>query len=127
VIANHEGQASSLLADRIADLLFVAGSPTDARKFEQVRTVLADLQRGTIDRSLLTPNLDAYFSAEALADFKAGLAPLGTPAEVTFVWQGVRGGLATRVYRASYEKCALKIISRSAADGRFESFWVSAE
>jgi D-alanyl-D-alanine carboxypeptidase len=121
VLTNQDAAgASAMIARQIADLIFVAASPTDAEALARVKGVLEDLRRGTIDRSLLTSNGNAYFSDEALADVKSGLGKLGSPQEVTQVRQSLRGGLTTRVYRAVYKKKTLEIVTRAAPDGRFE-------
>jgi D-alanyl-D-alanine carboxypeptidase len=127
VLSNHEGSASGELADQIADQLFLTGSPADAEKLAQVRAIFLDLQSGTIDRSLLTPNANDYFSAEALGDFKASLGPLGPPKKFELKRQGVRGGLGTRVYRVAFDKQTLQIVTRAVPNGRLENYWVSVE
>jgi hypothetical protein len=115
------------MANRIADLLFLTDSPADAEKLAQVRTIFVDLQRGTINRSLLTPNANGYFSTEALDDFKAGLGPLGPPPKFELVRQGIRGGLVTRVYRVKFDKQTLQIVTRAMPDGHFEEYCINVE
>jgi len=127
VLTNHEGNAASTLADQIANLLFVTGSPADSEKLAQARAIFANLQQGTIDRSLLTPNANDYFSPEALGDFKASLGPLGPPQKFELKRQAIRGGLVTRVYRAVFDKRTLEIVTRAMPDGRFEQYRVTVE
>jgi D-alanyl-D-alanine carboxypeptidase len=128
VLTNQDASsAAGTLVQKIADLLFVAASPADSGKLAQVRAIFVDLQRGKIDRSLLSPNANAYFSAGALADFKASLGPLGSLKELEQKRQGLRGGLVTRVYRANLAKQTLEIVTRAMPDGRFEQYQVGVE
>jgi D-alanyl-D-alanine carboxypeptidase len=128
VMVNQDAStASGAIADGIAKVLFVSGSPQDSAKLVQVRAVLEGLQRGTIDRALLTPNADRYFDATALADFRASLGRLGRPKEVTLLRQGTRGGLITRVYTAQFAKQTVEIVTRSEPGGRFEQYMVRVE
>ena len=46
---------------------------------KQALAIYRDLQKGHIDRSLLAPNLNDYFDAQAVADFRDSLGPLGEP------------------------------------------------
>lgn len=128
VLANQDAAtAADTLAQRIADLLFVSASAADAGKLAQVRAILAGLQRGTIDRALLTPNANRYFSAGALADFQASLGPFGTPEELTQTRSGLRGGLVTRIYRARFASRTLEIVTRATPEGLFEQYQVRVE
>ncbi|MGH3629229.1 MAG: serine hydrolase domain-containing protein, partial [Sciscionella sp.] len=85
--------ASAQIASRIADALFSATDVATAHAVAQARTIFVGLQHGRIDRSVFTPNANAYFSAQAVADFASGLAPLGAPTEVTQTRQSLRGGM----------------------------------
>ena len=121
VLTNQDAaNAAAMIGREIAEAIFVSASPADAEALARIRGVLEGLRRGTIDRSLLTPNAIDYFSPEGLADMKASLGKLGSPKEVTQVRQSLRGGLTTRVYRAVYKKRTLEIVTRAAPDGRFE-------
>jgi len=127
VLTNQDAaEAAGAIAREIADLIFINASPADAGALARVSGILEGLRRGTIDRSLLTPNAIEYFSTEALADMKSSLGRLGPPKGVTQLRQGLRGGLTTRVYRAEYKKKTLAIVTRSAPDGRFEQFTVGS-
>ena len=80
VLTNQDASAAAQqISERIRDLLFLADSPDSARQLERARRVFAGLQHGTIDRTLLTDNGNAYFNAQALLDAKGSLAPLGAP------------------------------------------------
>ena len=47
------------------------------------RKSIAGCRKGHIDRSLLAPNLNDYFDAQTVADFRDSLAPLGEPLTFT--------------------------------------------
>ena len=70
-------EASSVMASRIANILFAGTDPPSV--VEQARRIFDDLQRGGVDRSMLTDNANAYFSEQAVKDFEESLKPLGPP------------------------------------------------
>src|SRR5262249_40136530 len=71
------------ISDAIARIIFEGKKPEEKRgggggskadaTLEQIRRVFLALQNGQIDRSLFTPNANAYFTTEALADFVSSL------------------------------------------------------
>src|SRR5262249_10540078 len=87
------------IASRISSILFApAESPTTA----VARKILEGLQKGQIDRTLFTPNANAYFSETALKDFGTSLGALGPIQEFEQIGQGLRGGMNLRRYRAKF-------------------------
>jgi len=120
--------ASSQIVVRIAEVLFRA-APGDREADEalaKVKTVFAGLQRGRIDRSLFTANANAYFSDEALADFAAGLGPLGAPQEFVQSNQSLRGGMTARSYRIRFAARTLRLNTFVMPDGKLEQYQISA-
>lgn len=106
-----------------------AGAVADAGYADKARRLFDGLRAGTLDRALLTGNANYYFTATALADFKASLAPLGEP--TGFAPAGVprpRGGFVARAYRVTYSGRVLAIstFTEPGENGRFEQFLVSA-
>ena len=79
---------------------------------------------GRIDRARFTPNANAYFSDEALRDFRDSLSPLGEPTSFTQLRKGLRGGMTVEVYRVVYPTRTLRIILRAYPDGKIEQFLV---
>ena len=59
------------------------GDASSRRPEKQALAIYRGLQKGQIDRSLLAPNLNDYFSAQTVADFRDSLAPLGEPLTFT--------------------------------------------
>lgn len=87
----------------IEDVIFApaAAAPvkTDAKADALVRTVLGQLAQGRIDRALLRPNLDFFFTDQVLADYKSSLAPLGEIKSLETLEAFERGGMYGWVYR----------------------------
>ena len=87
------------------------------------------LLRGQLDRKALTANANGYFTATALADYRASLAPLGPP--TSFVAIGtprLRGGFVNRNYRIVAGGRTLRLITYAepGAAGRWEQFIVTS-
>jgi D-alanyl-D-alanine carboxypeptidase len=118
------GGASGQLAARIAGVILATADTTDASAGEVARRVYDGLVRGTIDRSLLTPNADAFFTAEVLADYAASLGPLGAPAEFAATGSQLRGGLRIRWFRIRAGAMTLSLTMMTRPDGRIEQYIV---
>ncbi|MGA7613715.1 MAG: serine hydrolase domain-containing protein [Thermoanaerobaculia bacterium] len=115
--------ASSDIASKIAELLF---ETTDQKALEQAKAIFATLQKGAIDRSLLTANANAYFSDEGLRDFASSLGPLGKPESFTQQSQSLRGGMTLRRYTVKFPEKTLRITTFTLPDGKFEQYMVAA-
>jgi len=102
-VVRHDGEMSGFTSE-----------PADAGMLERMKAILEGLRKGRIDRTLLTANANAYFTEQALRDFRAGLERLGTVKEIQPLRQSLRGGLTTRVYRAFLGKKKLRIVTRAA-------------
>jgi len=128
VLTNQDAStAAGAISQALARLLF-ATQDANARAREAVALgIFQGLQRGTIDRSLLTADASAYFDAQALGDFASGLAPLGAPRSFTQVFQGERGGMMERVYRAVFEHQALRVWTYEMPDGKLEQYQVAPQ
>src|SRR5262249_30098186 len=66
-------EAAGQIASGIASIILADTSEKSAR--EMARRVYNGLAHGTIDRNLLTPDAQAYFSPQVLEDFAASLGP----------------------------------------------------
>jgi CubicO group peptidase (beta-lactamase class C family) len=125
VLTNMDAtDASTQIASKISSLLF-AGT-TDTAALERVKGIFAALQQGKIDRSLFTPNANAYFSDDALADFASSVGPLGTPQEFTQSAQSLRGGMTLRRYRIKFPQKTLRLTTFTMPDGKLEQYTVAA-
>ncbi len=114
--------ASGQIASKIAELIF---TPPGGKELEQAKQVFAGLQKGQIDRSLFTPNANAYFTETALRDFASSLGPLGQPTSFTQTRQGLRGGMTLRSYNAVFPKKTLRVWTFTMPDGKLEQFMVA--
>ena len=128
VLTNQDASsAAQQLSERIRDLLFLVDSPESARQLERARKIFTDLQHGTIERTLLTDNGNAYFNAQALLDAKASLAPLGAPTSFQQTLEHDRGGMRLRRFEIKFAQRTLILVARELPDGRFEQYQLRPE
>ena len=128
VLTNEDAtNASETIADDLSELLLVSDSPADAAAVADAKKIFADLQHGHIDASRLTDNAKSYFTAQALADFRTGLAPLGKPTKFELKKTSHRGGFITRRYDVTFPRKTLQAVIRSEPEGMIEQFTVSAK
>ena len=127
VLSNDESRATRLIADRIAATLFVVTDTAAATALSQARRIFAELQNGRIDRTLFTPNANAYFSREAVEDFATSLAPLGGPTEFVPVAYELRGGMSYRAFRIRAGTRTLLLTTRALADGSLEQYQINPD
>ena len=126
VFVNQDAvSAAGTMARRIGAALLTADDPSAAVKTTQARGILEGLQHGTIDRSLFTPNANAYFNPQAVADFAAGLGPLGTPQDFVQTGRQLRGGMVLRVYRATFAQRNLRVWTFEMPNGKLEQYQVA--
>jgi CubicO group peptidase (beta-lactamase class C family) len=120
--------ASSQLAGRIATLLFRATQSDNAAAaaLAQAKAIFEGLQRGRIDRVLFTSNANAYFTDAALADFAAGLGPLGPAQEFEQASQSLRGGMVARSFRIKCGARSLRLTTFAMPDGKLEQYQIAA-
>jgi D-alanyl-D-alanine carboxypeptidase len=123
-------EAATDIAKAVGDILMPAAANTAAGAGQdpttaQLPAVLAGLAKGEIDRSLFTANCNSFFSADAMADYKAELAPLGAVASVTRVKTNQRGGMTFDLYRVVFTGgTALLMDSYTLPDGKIEQLLV---
>jgi CubicO group peptidase (beta-lactamase class C family) len=121
--------ASSQIASRISTALFRAAGPDKEAEqaLTRAKAVFDGLQHGQIDRALFTPNANAYFTDAALADFAAGLGPLGAPQEFEQSGQSLRGGMTARSFRIKAGPKTLRLTTFTMTDGKLEQYQVASE
>jgi D-alanyl-D-alanine carboxypeptidase len=126
VLTNQDAApASGLIAEAIGRLLFTSEDADTQARTARARAVFDGLQHGTVDRSLLTPDANAYFSAQALVDFQSTLGPLGSPVAFVQTVQRLRGGMLGRVYRATFSGRMLRVWTYEMPDGKLEQYQVA--
>jgi CubicO group peptidase (beta-lactamase class C family) len=119
-------QDASGAANRILQLLapVVAGFASNSPVEQQALAIFKDLQQGKIDRSLLSPYLNDYFTAEAIEDFRSSLAPLGEPLSIQLRREELRGGMAFRAFTLVFPEQRLTLTTFTYPDGKLEQYLV---
>ena len=126
VLVNKDAsRATGQISDKLAALVFEQAQATEDAKTVQARAIFDGLQQGRLDRSLFTDNANYYFSEVAIADFKASLAPLGTPTGFEHKRHWLRGGMTGRSYEAKFTDRTLRIWTYEMPDGKLEQYLVA--
>jgi D-alanyl-D-alanine carboxypeptidase len=125
VLTNGEGTAAGAVARGIEELLFApAADPQAAPALERAKKLFTDLRSGVLDRSLITSDLSAYFTSEAVADFSSSLKPLGAPESFTAGTHEDRGGMTSRNYTVRTAARTLRISTFVTREGKFAQFLI---
>lgn len=114
--------AAASIARLVASMVVGVGGTAAER---QALDIFRGLQQGRIDRNLLAPNLSDYFTAEALADFKDSLAPLGEPLSFKQTSETLRGGMTFRAFQIVYPAKRLRVTTYTYPDGKLEQYLIS--
>jgi D-alanyl-D-alanine carboxypeptidase len=122
VLTNHMASGASQIARLVASAVVGNKNQTDAEK--QALAIYRGLQKGEIDRSLLAPNLDSYFSQQTVGDFKNSLAPLGEPLSLSQTAEELRGGMTFRSFYIQYPTRRLRLTTYTYPDGKLEQYLV---
>jgi D-alanyl-D-alanine carboxypeptidase len=124
VLTNQDAsEAASRIAARIEDAMFATrGANADADR--RVAAMLDELSRGELDRGRLTGNASAYFSREAIDEYKAALAAAGRVDKLEQMASGRRGGMTWRSYIATCASQTLTISVYETDDGKLEQFLI---
>jgi CubicO group peptidase (beta-lactamase class C family) len=120
VFTNNDWASPDDLVNRIA-FIVLPPNPAQAR----ARAVFAQFQQGAIDRSLFTDSGNSLLTAQALADLKSSLGPLGEPFLIQLDNDSKRGGMITRVWKILCRARRLKVVERGYPDGKLEQFLVT--
>jgi D-alanyl-D-alanine carboxypeptidase len=124
VLTNHMAGGAGDIAQLCAST--IAGQKR-ALEEEETLAMYRGLQRGELDRTKLAPNLDGYFDAQTVADFKNSLGPLGEPLTFHQTNTNLRGGMTFRSFRVVYPTRTLRITTYAYPDGKLEQFLVYPE
>jgi D-alanyl-D-alanine carboxypeptidase len=123
VLTNQDAApASSLIAYGIGRTLFSSEDADTQNRTARARAIFDGLQHGSIDRSVLTADASAYFSAQALTDFQSTLGPLGAPTAFVQTVQRERGGMLERIYRVTFAGRTLRVWTYETPDGKLEQY-----
>jgi CubicO group peptidase (beta-lactamase class C family) len=116
--------APGKIADRIANVIFPPPA-ADAAALAQARKIYDGLMNGTIDRTLLTPAANAFFTADVLSDYAKSLTPLGAPTEFVAGGEGPRGGMLIRSYRIRAGGVTMDLTTMTLPDGKIDQFIIA--
>jgi CubicO group peptidase (beta-lactamase class C family) len=123
VLTNQDAiGAASSIARLVASVVAGAGGTAPE---QQALDIFRGLQQGRIDRDLLAPNLSDYFTAEAVADFRESLAPLGEPLSFKQTGDALRGGMTFRSFQIVYPGKRLRLTTYTYPDGKLEQYLIS--
>jgi len=127
VLTNQDAaRAAGAIASGIGRVLFATQDSNTAVRVAQARRIFEGLQHGQIDRSLFTPDANAYFSDQAIRDFASSLAPLGAPTAFRQVSESLRGGMLERNFVAVFPGRTLSVWTYQMPDGSLEQYQVAA-
>ena len=118
------GSATGQIAQRISSVLFAPAETGRAAARDLARKIYDGLAKGTIDRSLFTPSLNAYFTQEVLADYATSLGPLGAPSDFTGGGESLRGGMTIRSYRIRAGSTTLSLTTMTLPDGKIDQYLI---
>jgi CubicO group peptidase (beta-lactamase class C family) len=123
--------AASKIGTQITALVLPAAVPAETASdavAEALPGILGGLAKGQIDRTKFTANCNAYFSAEAIADFQATLAPLGEVKSVYRTRTVLRGGMTLGGYRVVFANGTTLIMNTYTwPDGKIEQFLITGK
>ena len=125
VLTNQDAvSAASTIAHLIAQVL-IGNQLSLSPEEQEAYNIYRGLQQGTIDRKILSPNLNAYLSAQALADFKSSLAPLGEPTGFHLARSEQRGGMTFREFTITYPDQRLELTTYTYPNGMLEQYLIA--
>jgi D-alanyl-D-alanine carboxypeptidase len=125
VLTNQDAaDAAGDIGRQVATLLINQAAPTDQTRTAAARRTFDGLRQGKIDRALLTDNCNAYFSAQALADYAASLSALGAYTSFTPTGTQLRGGMIYRSFSVRFPARTVTVSIFEMPDGKIEQFLV---
>jgi CubicO group peptidase (beta-lactamase class C family) len=127
VLANQDTGAPGEIARGVASLLLATEDSAAPQKLELARKIFDGFQHGTIDRSLFTDDANSYLCEQALKDFAAGLAPLGTPQGFDQVDRTLANGMTLRTYRIKFAQKTLTAHTAEMPGGKLEQYLIEDE
>jgi CubicO group peptidase (beta-lactamase class C family) len=119
------GTASGPIARQIAKTLFHKQDAQTKMRTEQAKKIFMGLERGKINRSLFTHDTNAYFSKQAMKDFKSSLGPLGEPEHFFQTSESKRGGMIERNFRAVFPNRTLRVWTYQEPNGKLEQYQIA--
>jgi D-alanyl-D-alanine carboxypeptidase len=126
VFANEDGSpAPGSITDQIAKLLLTgAQDPQAERALQQARQIFDGLREGKIDRDLLTPDADAYFTPQVLEDASSSLKALGPLESLNQTGVELRGGMTYRHFQVKFKDRSLHLGTLTVPGGKLEQYLI---
>ena len=122
VLTNQDAvNAASIIAQFVAPVILDAHR--DAPE-QQAIDIYHGLLQGKIDRSLLAPNLNDYFTPETIGDFQQSLSPLGEPLIFHQERESLRGGMTFRIFEIVFPGKRLRLTTYTYPDGKLEQYLI---
>jgi D-alanyl-D-alanine carboxypeptidase len=122
VLTNQDASSAASAIAHLAAPVVAGYPPTEPER--QALAIFHDLQQGRMDRSQLAPNLNDYFTAEAVADFRESLAPLGEPLIFRQTSDDLRGGMTFRSFEIVYPGRRLRLTTYTYPNGKLEQYLI---
>ncbi len=134
VLTNQEAsEAAAEIAQAVAAIVMPAASSSNAQAADsgfaaKLKGILLGLEKGEIDRSLFTADCNDYFSADALADYKSSLLPLGAVMAVSAGRSSLRGGMTFGSWTVTFANgTAVTVTTYVEPDGKIEQLLVTGK
>ena len=137
VLTNQEASSAAADISRALMPLVLAGqaaaaaNPANATAeafAPKLKGIMAGLVQGKIDRSLFTPDCNAYFDADGLSDFQTSLSSLGVVASVSLEHADLRGGMTFGAYQVVFSGgTKLRMTVYLEPDGKVEQLLVEGK
>jgi D-alanyl-D-alanine carboxypeptidase len=128
VLTNSDGSdAAASTASKLRSVVLEQVSPVDKARLNEARQIFEQLRVGKLDRTLLSPNANVYFTSQTVQDIAGSIAPLGPIQSFELKQSGIRGGMDFRTYEIKLAKGQLSLITRSLPDGKLEQYMISAK
>jgi len=125
VLTNQEDPAPHRIASDIEAILIAPpADPGAATALAAVRGIFSGLQKGELDRSLLSEDGNAYFTPAVIADFRDSLKPLGAPEEFKQSSMSLRGGMVFRSFSIKTAKKRLSLTTFAMPDGKLAQYMI---
>ncbi|HWE51194.1 MAG TPA: serine hydrolase domain-containing protein [Bryobacteraceae bacterium] len=125
VLTNGQGRAAPSIERQIEELLLApAIDPQAAPALEHAKQLFSGLQKGQLNKTLLTGDAIAYFTDQAISDFASSLGPLGEPSSFTQTNHEGRGGMMERTFSIRAGGKALSLVTYIMPDGKFAQYMI---
>ena len=127
VLTNCDAAPAAAIAQKLQELLLApVADPQAAPSLERAKQLYEGLSEGRAEAALISSDLAAYFTPQAVADFAAALKSAGAPVSFTETSHQNRGGMMHRAYSVRTATRAFRISAFVEPDGRFSQFLISA-